>query len=142
MAEYFPTVEWRVRARLGLTYGNDDTEKFYSRNDTRYENVETIKKGEYRSTNTRKNQVEAELSVTYAKMLGRHRINLVGGGNISSNKSLTQGYSALGFPEGNFSYPSFSNGYPENGTPTYYETVSRSVNGYFNWRGTLLTIVI
>ena len=132
MAEYFPTVEWRVRARLGLTYGNDDTEKFYSRNDTRYENVETIKKGEYRSTNTRKNQVEAELSVTYAKMLGRHRINLVAGGNISSNKSLTQGYSALGFPEGNFSYPSFSNGYPENGTPTYYETVSRSVNGYFN----------
>ena len=132
MAEYFPTVEWRVRARLGLTYGNDDTEKFYSRNDTRYEDVETIKKGEYRSTNTRKNQVEAELSVTYAKMLGRHRINLVAGGNISSNKSLTQGYSALGFPEGNFSYPSFSNGYPENGTPTYYETVSRSVNGYFN----------
>ncbi len=45
MAEYFPTTEWRVRARLGLTYGNDDTEKFYSRNDTRYENVETIKKG-------------------------------------------------------------------------------------------------
>ena len=132
MAEYFPTTEWRVRARLGLTYGNDDTEKFYSRNDTRYEDVETIKKGEYRSTNTRKNQVEAELSVTYAKVLGKHRINLVAGGNISSNKSLTQGYSAVGFPDGDFSYPSFSNGYPENGTPTYYETVSRSVNGYFN----------
>ena len=132
MAEYFPTTEWRVRARLGLTYGNDDTEKFYSRNDTRYEDVETIKKGEYRSTNTRKNQVEAELSVTYAKVLGKHRINLVAGGNLSSDKSLTQGYSALGFPEGDFSYPSFSNGYPENGTPTYYESVSRSVNGYFN----------
>ncbi|WP_455509518.1 SusC/RagA family TonB-linked outer membrane protein [Butyricimonas paravirosa] len=132
MAEYFPTTEWRVRVRLGLTYGNDDTEKFYSRNDTRYEDVETIKKGEYRSTNTRKNQVEAELSVTYAKVLGKHRINLVAGGNLSSDKSLTQGYSALGFPEGDFSYPSFSNGYPENGTPTYYETVSRSVNGYFN----------
>lgn len=66
MAEYFPTTEWRVRARLGLTYGNDDTEKFYSRNDTRYENVETIKKGEFYSNNVRTNQVEAELSVTYA----------------------------------------------------------------------------
>ena len=70
--------------------------------------------------------------MTYAKVLGKHRINLVAGGNLSSDKSLTQGYSALGFPEGDFSYPSFSNGYPENGTPTYYETVSRSVNGYFN----------
>ena len=132
MAEYFPTVEWRVRARLGLTYGNDDTEKFYSRNDTRFENMETIKKGEYRSSNTRTNQVEGELSVTYAKVLGKHRINLVVGGNVSSNKSLTQGYSAVGFPDGDFSYPSFSNGYPENGAPTYYESVSRSVNGYFN----------
>ena len=109
MAEYFPTVEWRVRARLGLTYGNDDTEKFYSRNDTRFENMETIKKGEYRSSNTRTNQVEGELSVTYAKVLGKHRINLVVGGNVSSNKSLTQGYSAVGFPDGDFSYPSFSN---------------------------------
>ena len=132
MAEYFPTTEWRVRARLGLTYGNDDTEKFYSRNDTRYENVETTKKGEFYSNNVRTNQVEAELSVTYAKMLGKHRINLVAGGNISSNKSLTQGYSAVGFPDGDFSYPSFSNGYPEYGTPAYYESVSRSVNGYFN----------
>lgn len=132
MAEYFPTAEWRVRARLGITYGNDDTEKFYSRNDTRYEDVEAIKKGEYRSANTRTNQVEGELSVTYAKLLGKHRVNLVAGGNVFSNKSLTQGYSAQGFPEGDFSYPSFSNGYPENGTPTYYESVSRSVNGYFN----------
>ena len=132
MAEYFPTTEWRVRARLGLTYGNDDTEKFYSRNDSRYENVETTKKGEFHSNNVRTNQVEAELSVTYAKVLGKHRINLVAGGNISSNKSLTQGYSAVGFPDGDFSYPSFSNGYPEYGTPAYYESVSRSVNGYFN----------
>ena len=132
MAEYFPTTEWRVRARLGLTYGNDDTEKFYSRNDTRYENVETTKKGEFHSNNVRTNRVEAELSVTYAKVLGKHRINLVAGGNISSNKSLTQGYSAVGFPDGDFSYPSFSNGYPEYGTPAYYESVSRSVNGYFN----------
>ena len=132
MAEYFPTAEWRVRARLGITYGNDDMERFYSRNDTRYEDVEAIKKGEYRSANTRTNQVEGELSVTYAKLLGKHRVNLVAGGNVFSNKSLTQGYSAQGFPEGDFSYPSFSNGYPENGTPTYYESVSRSVNGYFN----------
>ena len=132
IAEYFPTVEWRVRARLGITYGNEDAEKFYSRNDTRYEEVETTKKGEYRSSNSRTNQVEGELSVTYAKLFGRHRVNFVVGGNLYSSKSLTQGYSAVGFPEGDFTYPSFSNGYPENGTPTYYESVSRSVNGYFN----------
>ena len=132
IAEYFPTAEWRVRARVGITYGNDDTEKFYSPNDTRYEDVETIKKGGYYSTNARLNQVEGELSVTFAKLWGKHRVNMVAGGNVYSTKTLTQGYAAQGFPDGDFTYPSFSNGYPENGTPTYYESVSRSVNGYFN----------
>lgn len=132
IAEYFPTTEWRVRARVGITYGNDDTEKFYSPNDTRYEDVETIKKGGYYSTNARLNQVEGELSVTFAKLWGKHRVNMVAGGNVYSTKTLTQGYAAQGFPDGDFTYPSFSNGYPENGTPTYYESVSRSVNGYFN----------
>ena len=75
-----------------------------------------LKRESFHSNNVRTNQVEAELSVTYAKVLGKHRINLVAGGNISSNKSLTQGYSAVGFPDGDFSYPSFSNGYPEYGT--------------------------
>ena len=65
-------------------------------------------------------------------MLGVHRINLVAGGNFNMSKSLVQGYSAQGFPNGDFTYPSFSNGYPENGIPTFYESVSRSLNGYFN----------
>ena len=132
VAEYFPTTEWRVRARLGITYGNNDTEVFYSPEDTRFEDTEALKKGEYTSTNTRLNQAEGELSVTWAKVLGVHRINLVAGGNFNASKSLVQGYSAQGFPDGDFTYPSFSNGYPEHGIPTFYESVSRSLNGYFN----------
>ena len=87
MAEYFPTTEWRVRARLGITYGNNDTEVFYSPEDTRFEDTEALKKGEYTSTNTRLNQAEGELSVTWAKVLGVHRINLVAG-EISMQASL------------------------------------------------------
>ena len=78
------------------------------------------------------NQYEGEFSVTFAKLLGRHQLNVVLGGNLYSQNSLTQGYEVEGFPEGDFTYPSFSNGYPENGVPTYNESVSRSVNGYFN----------
>lgn len=55
----------------------------------------------------RSNQYEGELSVTFAKLIGRHRLNAVLGGNLNSNKTLTQGYSAQGFPEGDFVYPSF-----------------------------------
>ncbi len=132
VAEYFPTSDWRVRARLGITYGNNDTEVFYSPEDTRFEDKDVLKKGEYTSTNTRLNQAEGELSVTWAKVFGVHRFNLVAGGNFNTSKSLLQGYSAQGFPSGDFTYPSFSNGYPEYGTPTFYESIARSLNGYFN----------
>ena len=132
VAEYTPLEALKVRARFGISYGNDDTEKFISRNDTRFDTYEILKKGTFNTTNTRSNQYEGELSVTFAKLIGRHRLNAVLGGNLNSNKTLTQGYSAQGFPEGDFVYPSFSNGYPEVGSPTYYENTSRSMNGYFN----------
>lgn len=132
VAEYTPLEALKVRARFGISYGNDDTEKFISRNDTRFDTYEILKKGTFDTTNTRSNQYEGELSVTFAKLIGRHRLNAVLGGNLNSNKTLTQGYSAQGFPEGDFVYPSFSNGYPEGGSPTYYENTSRSMNGYFN----------
>ena len=132
VAEYTPLEALKVRARFGISYGNDDTEKFISRNDTRFDTYEILKKGTFNTTNTRSNQYEGELSVTFAKLIGRHRLNAILGGNLNSNKTLTQGYSAQGFPEGDFVYPSFSNGYPEGGSPTYYENTSRSMNGYFN----------
>ena len=132
VAEYTPLEALKVRARFGISYGNDDTEKFISRNDTRFDTYEILEKGTFNTTNTRSNQYEGELSVTFAKLIGRHRLNAVLGGNLNSNKTLTQGYSAQGFPEGDFVYPSFSNGYPEGGSPTYYENTSRSMNGYFN----------
>lgn len=132
VAEYTPLEALKVRARFGISYGNDDTEKFISRNDTRFDTYEILKKGTFNTTNTRSNQYEGELSVTFAKLIGRHRLNAVLGGNLNSNKTLTQGYSAQGFPESDFVYPSFSNGYPEGGSPTYYENTSRSMNGYFN----------
>ena len=132
VAEYTPLEALKVRARFDISYGNDDTEKFISRNDTRFDTYEILKKGTFNTTNTRSNQYEGELSVTFAKLIGRHRLNAVLGGNLNSNKTLTQGYSAQGFPEGDFVYPSFSNGYPEGGSPTYYENTSRSMNGYFN----------
>ena len=45
VAEYTPLEALKVRARFGISYGNDDTEKFISRNDTRFDTYEILKKG-------------------------------------------------------------------------------------------------
>lgn len=132
IAEYRPNDDIRLRARFGLTYSNNDGEKFYSRNDTRFEEVENIKKGTYSANNTKHNKYEGEFTATYAKVIKKHQINAVVGGNLYVDNSLTQGYSAEGFPEGDFVYPSFANGYPENGSPLYHEYETRSLNAYLN----------
>lgn len=133
IAEYSPLSVFKVRGRFGLTYTKDDTENFISREDTRYDEVkDEMKKGSYTAKTTDQTKYEGELTLTYAQVFDKHQINLVLGGNVSGDKSLTQGYQAQGFPVGDFSYPSFSNGYPENGRPTFYESVNRGANFYFN----------
>lgn len=132
IAEYFPLSSLKFRVRMGITSGNDESEKFYSTKDTRYADAESLNKGEYFYNNNKSTKYEGEFTVTYAQMFHDHRINLVGGGNLSNNDLLDQGYSVRGFPPGDFAYPSFSKGYPEGGTPVYNESVGRAVSAYGN----------
>ena len=131
IAEYNPVKELKLRARFGLTQLTSENELFYSPDDTRFDGYDILQKGSYDYTDTKTTKYEGEFTAIYATVLSdKHRINLAVGGNISEQKSTVQGYSAQGFPSGDFTYPSFSNGYPEGGRPTYTESVSRAVSTY------------
>lgn len=133
-AEWNPTAEWKVRARIGITYTNSKTEKFVSPENTdQILNKTQAKRGEYTATHASGLQYEGDFTVTFAKLLaGIHRLNFVAGANIFSSKTTADGYTAEGFPSGDFTYPSFAAGYQENGVPSYSEIVSRSANAYMN----------
>lgn len=131
IAEYNPIKELKLRARFGLTSLSSENEVFYSPNDTRFESYDILRKGSYNYRNTQTSKYEGEFTAIYAKVLQqKHRINLAVGGNMSEQKTTLQGYAAEGFPVGDFTYPSFANGYPEGERPTYSEAVSRAVNAY------------
>lgn len=132
IAEYTPLISLKLRARVGITSIESNTEVFYSTLDTRYEDVDVLNKGDFTHNSLKTNKYEGEFTATYAKLMKDHRMNLVAGGYLSSGKSLNQGYAAKGFPPGDFSYPSFSKGYPEGGTPSYYENIVRSVSAYIH----------
>ena len=132
IAEYTPFSSLKLRARAGITSIESNTEVFYSTMDTRYEKADVLNKGDFTHNTLKTNKYEGEFTATFAQLFKEHRINLVGGGYLSSSKSLNQGYAAKGFPPGDFTYPSFSKGYPEGGTPSYYESISRSVSAYIN----------
>ncbi|MGL5682890.1 MAG: SusC/RagA family TonB-linked outer membrane protein [Marinifilaceae bacterium] len=130
--EYRPTDAIRIRGKLGLSHSNNEGEVFLSREDTQFENVALLRKGRYTSRTQKDDMFEGDITATYAKVLGRHTINAVLGGNMQSSKRIIQGYVTEGFPEGDFTYPSFSNGYPEGGRPLFQEIEKKSMNGYMN----------
>lgn len=132
IAEYNPTNDFKLRARFGLTSLSSENEVFYSPDDTRFDDYDILRKGSYDYLNTQTTKYEGELTAIYATVLKeKHRINLAVGGNMSEQKTTLQGYSAEGFPAGDFTYPSFANGYPDGEQPTYSESVSRAVSAYF-----------
>lgn len=132
IAEYNPLKELKLRAKFGLTQTTSENELFYSPDDTRFESVDILKKGSYNYTNTKTTTYEGDFTAIYATVLNKkHRINVALGANIAESKMVAQGYSAQGFPSGDFTYPSYSNGFTENGRPDYRESVRRSVSTYF-----------
>lgn len=129
IAEYSPIRQIKLRAKLGITHTDTNSENFVSPNDTRFDGREPQNKGTFGATHTRSNRYDGSLTAIYADVFAeKHRINFAGDFKMAENRNLTEGYSVMGFPEGDFTLPSFSDGYPSGGKPTYYETVSRSTN--------------
>ncbi len=129
--EYTPIKEMRVRARIGFTRTDTKNQSFVSPSDSRYSNTEYTKRGQYSNSKGVTNKYEGELTLTYGKTLKEvHMVNVAAGGYISQSDYQSDGYSTIGFPVGDYTLPSFSNGYPEGGSPSYYESTSRSVSAY------------
>ncbi len=139
-AEWTPNEMWKARARFGVTYNTDGSRLFTSPDNT-YQilNKPNGRRGEYTKTNTNALSYEGDISLTFAKLFNQiHRINAVIGGDIYHTKSSTEGFTVEGFPSGDFTKPSFASGYLQDGVPTYYDAISRSVNGYLNFGYALL----
>ena len=122
-----------IRGRVGITKSITETETFTSPNNTQFAKVEPLRKGSYFSSTSNSLTWSADFTVTYGQLLGgKHMINVAVGANIRENDMKTKSFSAQGFPEGNFTRPSFANSYPEGGKPGYAENKNRNANFYLN----------
>lgn len=131
--EIRPVDALSIRGRVGITKGITETETFTSPNDTQFDKVEPLRKGSYFNSTSNSLNWSADFTVTYGELLGdKHMINVAAGINISENDMTTKSFSAQGFPEGNFTKPSFANKYPEGGKPGYMENKNRNANFYLN----------
>lgn len=131
VAEYTPIQEMKIRARIGFSHISSENKTFYSPRSTAYYETEYTKRGSYSWGQTKTNKYEGELTMTWAKVLADvHMFNVALGGYLSQTNSTYNGYSAVGFPVGDYDLPSFANGYPDGGKPGYSETINRAVSAY------------
>lgn len=122
-----------VRGRVSLTKSISETEVFTSPNATRFENSQPLYKGLYSNTNSDALNYDADFTVTYGQLIReKHMVNLAAGVSISESSSESKSFTAQGFPEGNFTKPSFANQFPEGSKPGYIENKSRTANFYLN----------
>lgn len=122
-----------IRGRIGLTKSIGESEAFTSPNASQFESVAPLLKGTYNNSHNDALNYDADFTVTYGQLLGeKHMLNIAAGISISERQSVSKNFSAQGFPEGNFTKPSFANQYPEGGKPGYSESKSRNANFYLN----------
>lgn len=137
--EYRPHTDFLIRGRFGISKTLGDKEQFISPDDTQFRTVPTLKKGKYTGTHSNTFGYEGELTVSYATVLNDiHSINFVAGGNLASRSLIDEGYYVEGFPEGDFTYPSFAANYGEGSKPSYLNAENRSVSAYLNGGYSLL----
>ena len=133
IAEWFATTDLRARAKFGLTKTNATAEERLSPLHSDFDSMSDTEKGSYDHSVTDTWKYEGDLSVTYGRLFGEeHMVNLVAGFNFSNTSTTMNGYSATGFTEDQFAAPSFANGYPEGGKPSYTESTTRAASFYLN----------
>ena len=131
--EYRPWNFLYVRARFGITKSTTDDETFRSPEDTKFDDSVESLKGSYTDMRRESLSYEGDFTVTYGQLLADvHQINAVFGASCSESNSDDKSFSAAGFPEGNFTKPSFASGYAANGKPSYSDSKKRTANFYFN----------
>lgn len=132
-------MEWRpinqimVRGRLSVSKSTDESEKFRSPSDTQFNSTELLKKGSYNNSRSDSFSYDADLTVTFGQNFREHhQVNAVLGASVREAQNKMKSFSAIGFPEGDFTTPGFANQYPQGGKPSYTESKSRGANFYFN----------
>ena len=131
--EWFIQKELRARAKFGITKQDDDEQTRLSPLHSQFDDLGENEKGLYTNSQIKDLSYEGDLAVTFGKLFAqKHMLNAVGGFNFSSSKMQVYGYSANGFTDDKFDAPSFANGYPSGGKPTYNQSEKRAMSFYVN----------
>lgn len=117
----------RLQGGLQLARGNGSTTVFTPPDNSIYDGVENHQKGNYTSNKLENTSYSGNVMLTYAKVMGKHQLNVNVRGDIQRTAADATGFSATGFPYGTNGNPSFAYGYVPFSTPASSVSETRSV---------------
>lgn len=108
----------RLRAKFGITKYDDTQDERLSPEHTQFDDKDATQKGLFTHSLQKYLYYEGDVSATYGKLIaGKHQINAVLGFNFSNTTSKTNGYSATGFTDDQFSAPRLPTTIPAGASP-------------------------
>ncbi|OQP47453.1 hypothetical protein A4H97_08145 [Niastella yeongjuensis] len=117
----------RIQGGLQLAKGNSSKISFIPPDNTQFDGIDPHQKGAYTNATTEFNSYSANLMVTWARVIGKHQLNVNGRSEIQNNTSQSTGFSAVGFPYGTNGNPSYAFQYTPFSRPSASTLKSRSV---------------
>lgn len=130
--EYSPIKKLRIIGKLGLTINKDEADAFTSPYASAFTGVDQLKRGSYSRTDGKSLYLDGSLYASYAEVIGKNTINLIGGAQLSQSDSESYRTSVQGYISDQFYNPNFSTGYPDGGKPSSSVVRSRLASFYIN----------
>jgi len=132
-------IDWRIidelrfRTRIGLRQLSDHGEVFRSPFNSEFADTEVLRQGYYSENNGKQINYDADVSLTYGKLLKeKHMVNFVGGIRVDQGYNLFSNYQVEGFVDDEFSNPTFGFRFPEGSRPGYREAKRRGASAFLN----------
>ena len=116
----------RLDGSFQVNWSNTNRETFSPPEHPRYDDVEDIRRGNYRNTTSRHMNYRGQLRYTFSNTIGRSFIMLNVNADIASNQQTGLTWGGQGFPPGTTGRPSFAARFME-GNPDFFNTISRSM---------------
>lgn len=126
-ATYTLSNNLRVTGGLSLSKDNGATIRFVPPDNTAFANVEPFQKGSYVKSQMENAVYNANLMISYAKVINKHQFNANVRGDMASSKTSLTSFEAVGFPFGTNGNPVFAYSYKPSSRPGSSSVTSRSV---------------
>lgn len=126
-ATYTLTNNLRVTGGLSMSKDNSTVVRFIPPDDLSFINIEPFQKGSYYKSQVESSALNANLMVSYAKVIRKHQFNANLRSDLATSQNTFTAFEAVGFPFGTNGNPVFSYSYKPTSRPASSAIKTRSV---------------